>query len=198
MATPAAPTNYQVIVIGPAGCSDTAYAYVDLFPMPTVYAGGDVEIDFGDATQLQAVGDGVVEWTPDTWVMGCLDCLDPWVSPQTSTLYTISLTDTNGCKAVDQVLVIVDGSLYVPNTFTPDGDGVNDVFFASGLEIDDFELLVFNRWGEQIWKGDNLRASWNGTYSGVQSPIDTYVWKIEYSEISGEKHKLIGHVNLVR
>ncbi len=198
MATPAAPTNYQVIVIGPAGCSDTAYAYVDLFPMPIVYAGSDVEIDFGDATQLQAVGDGVVEWTPDTWVMGCLDCLDPWVSPQNSTLYTISLTDTNGCKAVDQVLVIVDGSLYVPNTFTPDGDGVNDVFFASGLEIDDFELLVFNRWGEQIWKGDNLRASWNGTYSGVQSPIDTYVWKIEYSEISGEKHKLIGHVNLVR
>ncbi|MBK7554433.1 MAG: gliding motility-associated C-terminal domain-containing protein [Flavobacteriales bacterium] len=92
----------------------------------------------------------------------------------------------------------MDGSLAVPNTFTPDGDGVNDVFFASGLEIDDFELLVFNRWGEQIWKGDNLRASWNGTYSGVQSPIDTYVWKIEYSEISGEKHKLIGHVNLVR
>ncbi|MEO8067685.1 MAG: gliding motility-associated C-terminal domain-containing protein [Flavobacteriales bacterium] len=197
-ATPSSPTTYQVVVFGPAGCSDTAYAFVDLFPMPVVYAGQDVQIDFGNATQLHGQGDGQVIWSPDTWVQGCTDCLEPWVQPETSTLYTIELTDTNGCKAVDQVLVVVDGSLYVPNTFTPNGDGVNDAFFALGEEVKDFELLVFNRWGEQIWKGEDLRSSWNGTYSGVQSPIDTYVWKIHYSEVSGEKHKLIGHVNLVR
>ncbi|MFZ1688592.1 MAG: gliding motility-associated C-terminal domain-containing protein [Flavobacteriales bacterium] len=197
-ATPSTPTTYQVVVTGPAGCTDTAYAFVDLFPMPTVYAGQDVEIDFGDATQLHGVGEGVVLWSPGTELLGCTDCLEPLASPETTTLYTIELTDTNGCKANDQVLVVVDGSLYVPNTFTPDGDGVNDVFFALGEEVKDFELLVFNRWGEQIWKGDDLRSTWNGTYSGVQSPIDTYVWKIQYSEVSGEKHRLIGHVNLVR
>lgn len=197
-ATPPSPTTYQVVVTGPAGCTDTAYAFVDLFPMPWVSAGNDVTIEFGDATQLNGTGEGLVLWTPDAFMMGCTDCFDPWVNPETTTLYTIALTDSNGCKAIDQVLVIVDGSLYVPNTFTPDGDGVNDNFYAFGLEIDEFKLMVFNRWGEQIWEGNHIRDGWNGTYSGVQSPIDTYVWKLEYSELSGEKHKLIGHVNLVR
>ncbi len=196
-ASPTTPTTYRVIATSSAGCADTAYVTVDLFPMPHVDAGPDQSIDFGDQAQLQAAGNGAIVWQSDP-TLGCLACPTPIAFPQTSTLYTVVLTDTNGCKATDEVLVIVDGTLYVPNTFTPDGDGINDGFFALATEVSTFKLYVFNRWGEKIFESDRLERFWDGTYNGVQSPIDTYVWRIDLTELSGEERTVFGHVNLVR
>jgi len=196
-AAPAATTTYRVIAASSAGCTDTAFVTVELFPEPFVSAGEDQQIDFGDQARLQATGNGLIAWLPDP-TLGCLVCADPLAFPQVSTLYTVTLTDTNGCKATDEVFVIVDGTLYVPNTFTPDGDGINDVFFAKATEVKTFKLLVFNRWGQMIFEGDNLDRFWDGTYNGTRSPIDTYVWRIDLTEISGESRVHYGHVNLVR
>ena len=88
--------------------------------------------------------------------------------------------------------------LYVPNTFTPDGDGINDGFRAMATEIDEFRLLVFNRWGEEIFASNTLDKAWDGTYQGVRSPIDTYVWRIDLRELNGKRRTVFGHVNLVR
>ena len=59
-------------------------------------------------------------------------------------------------------------------------------------------MMVFNRWGEMIFETDVLTGRWDGTYNGVGSPIDTYVWRVDYTELNGEDHILYGHVNLVR
>ncbi|MCB9168902.1 MAG: gliding motility-associated C-terminal domain-containing protein [Flavobacteriales bacterium] len=197
-ATVSAPTTYAVIVSDAIGCADTATVSIAVHPAPQVDAGHDQVIDFGDEAQLHASGDpGVLVWSPDEWI-DAITTADPIVHPQSSTTYTVLLTDTNGCKVTDVVTVIVNGSLYVPNTFTPNGDGINDLFFAQGKEIKTFKLYVFNRWGEQIFQTDQLNDFWDGTYNGVRSPIDTYVWRVDYTELSGEAHRLIGHVNLVR
>jgi gliding motility-associated-like protein len=196
-ASPAATTTYLLTATSPAGCTDTATVTVELFPEPSVNAGSDVEIAYGDQTQLLATGAGVLLWQTDP-TLSCLDCPSPFAFPQVSTLYTVTLTDTNGCVATDQVMVIVDGTLYVPNTFTPDGDGLNDAFFALATEVKTFKLYVFNRWGEMIFESDRLDRFWDGTYNGAQSPIDTYVWRIDLTELSGEKSTHYGHVNLVR
>jgi gliding motility-associated-like protein len=196
-AAPAATTTYVVTATSSAGCSDTASVTVTLFPEPSVNAGADVEIAYGDQVQLLATGAGVLAWQSDP-TLSCLACPSPFAFPQVSTLYTVTLTDTNGCVATDQVFVIVDGTLYVPNTFTPDGDGLNDVFFALATEVKTFRLYVFNRWGELIFESDRLDRFWDGTYNGVRSPIDTYVWRIDLTELSGEKRTHYGHVNLVR
>ena len=60
------------------------------------------------------------------------------------------------------------------------------------------ELFVFNRWGELIWSTEQLTGRWDGTYGGIESPIDTYVWKVKATEITGKVHDRVGHVNLVR
>lgn len=197
VATPSGNTVYRVIVNSAAGCLDTAYVNVDLFPPPFVDAGNDVTVEFGDAAQLLAVGNGVITWTNDI-TLSCTDCPDPIARTETTTTYFVQLVDTNGCVATDQVTVFVEGTIYVPNTFTPDGDGINDAFRVLATEIKEFRMIIFNRWGEEIYRTASLQNSWDGTYNGVRSPIDTYVWRVDLTEESGEKRTLYGHVNLIR
>ena len=110
----------------------------------------------------------------------------------------VTVTDADGCKNTDVLVIILNGSLFVPNTFTPNGDGWNDGFGAWGKDLREVELLAFNRWGELIWSTTQLDGRWDGTYHGVDSPIDTYVWKVKATELSGRLREAIGHVNLVR
>ena len=197
IASVTSPTVYQVVVSDAVGCSDTASVFVSLFPAPTVLASPDQMIEYGDLVSLYAIGSGVFTWTPDIYVQAT-DGAWLFVQPEETTTYTVQLTDTNGCKVTDVVTVVLDGALYVPNTFTPNGDGINDQFFALGKEITDFRLSVFDRWGERIFEAAALEGFWDGTYNGVESPIDTYVWRVDYSERNGDDHVLFGHVNLVR
>lgn len=194
---PVAHTLFRVIVYDTLGCSDTAFAQVDLFPSPTVSAGTDQTVEYGHVTQLHATGNGSFVWFSDP-SLSCDSCAAPIAAPLTSTAYTVELTDLHGCKAIDQVIVFVNGSLFVPNTFTPNGDGINDGFFAKATEVKDFRLYVFNRWGEKIYESDQLAKAWDGTYKGVESPIDTYVWRVDMTELNGERHTVYGHVNLLR
>ena len=112
--------------------------------------------------------------------------------------YFVTLVDSNGCKAVEPVMVLVNGTLFVPNTFSPNGDGINDGFKPIVSAARALSFDVFNRWGEQIYHGATTNAVWDGTYHGVDSPIDTYVWRADITELGGNKRTVYGHVNLVR
>ncbi len=197
VATPAESTLYQLVAYDAIGCSDTAFAFVELQPWPTITADEDMIIDYGDIVQLNATGEGTWTWTP-TEFLNDSTSMSPFVQPEETTTYTVTTVNSLGCKNTDQLTIIVTGSLYLPNTFTPNGDGFNDFFYALGKEIKDFELLVFNRWGELIWSTKQLAGRWDGTYNGVESPIDTYVWRVVATEFSGRYHEAIGHVNLLR
>jgi gliding motility-associated-like protein len=98
----------------------------------------------------------------------------------------------------DTVFVFLDGTLYVPNAFSPNGDGINDSFAIQGLEIVKFKLQIFDRWGLQFFYSDNIMSYWDGTLNGELVPIDTYVWKIEYEDSWGRIGQLIGHVSVIR
>ena len=197
MATVSGPATYTVTSTDAFGCRASAWLVLSTHPVPFVSAGSDRAIDFGDEVQLAATGPGAVSWEPP-YALSCTECAAPLADPQETTTYTVTLTDINGCKARDAVTVILNGSLFVPNTFSPNGDDINDVFGAWGKEIKTLSMMVFNRWGELIYTGSSLDARWDGTYSGQQSPIDTYVWRIDVEELVGKKRTLYGHVNLVR
>jgi len=197
IAMPDVSTLYQVVAFDAVGCSDTASAFVELRPWPEVQAGPDMLIEYGTVVQLTATGNGDWVWTPTT---GLDDPASPapFVRPEETTTYTVTLTDSTGCTKTDQLTIIVTGSLYIPNSFTPDGDSFNDFFFALGKDIAEIELLVFDRWGLLIWSTDRLTGRWDGTYQGTASPIDTYIWKVKAKELSGRKYDAVGHVNLLR
>lgn len=194
---PAVAGTYSVTITNALGCTASAQVQVGLYPAATVTAGYETSVDFGNSTVLHAFGIGTFLWSPDS-SLSCDTCAYPVATPLTTTTYTVELTDMNGCKATDQVTVFFRGTLFVPNTFTPNGDGVNDQFYALTSEVSELRLLVFNRWGEQIFSTDELDGAWDGTFNGKGSPIDTYVWRVDYTETNGSSRTVYGHVNLVR
>lgn len=193
------PVTYTVTVTDALGCTGSASLTIGLLPPPTVTTGPDVIIDPWDAALLTASGSvqGSYQWTPPLG-LECDTCATTWASPGQTTTYTVTLTQGNGCSAKAAITVIINGSLFVPNTFTPNGDGINEEFGAFGTELASFQLWVFNRWGELIFESDDIERRWDGTYKGVASPIDTYVWKVQATELSGFRREAVGHVNLVR
>ncbi|MCB0771088.1 MAG: gliding motility-associated C-terminal domain-containing protein [Flavobacteriales bacterium] len=191
------PINYSVRVIDALGCEANATLSLGLLPPPFVEAGPDQVLDLGQEVQLNAIGSGQFLWEPSMG-LDCTDCPAPIARPQESTLYTVTLTDANGCRSVDEVRVLLNGSLFVPNTFTPNGDGFNDRFGASGTEINSLQLEIFDRWGVLVFKGNAQDKWWDGTYNGQDAPVDVYVWRIDTEDLVGAKRTLYGHVTLVR
>lgn len=125
--------------------------------------------------------------------------------PEIGGFYETCLTVTNqyGCNNTfcNEIEVKDEMTLYVPNAFTPDGDGDNDNFFVVINQdlLDEFELLIFNRWGELILKNTNPNAKWDGTYLSTPSPEDVYVWVVNYkTTLSAERITKRGHVSLIR
>lgn len=110
--------------------------------------------------------------------------------------------NVDNCVVIDSIFIKVDdceGSIYVPNAFTPNGDGINDVFRIFGHCIKLQQLLIFNRWGEKVWDTDDMEVSWDGYYKGVLQPSGVYVYSLTYfigNQI--ELKKLKGSITLVR
>ncbi|HYG49410.1 MAG TPA: gliding motility-associated C-terminal domain-containing protein, partial [Flavobacteriales bacterium] len=101
------------------------------------------------------------------------------------------------CK---DVRVYEDYAIYVPNVFTPDADGTNDLFFPvmGGVLPTNLEFMIFNRWGEMIYFGNGLKSAWDGTHKGVKCKEDVYVWKVKVTDYLEVAHEYIGHVTLLR
>jgi gliding motility-associated-like protein len=96
--------------------------------------------------------------------------------------------------------VLVTPSLFAPNAFTPNGDGLNEIFYVYNRNLASFELWIFDRWGEVIFHTTDPSQGWDGRHKNRMSPNDVYVWKVKYSDyieptVYNEK---IGHVVLVR
>lgn len=116
---------------------------------------------------------------------------------------TLTVTTDNGCTdTVTYIMNIVPAILfYAPNTFTPDNDEFNQSweFFVSGIDIYDFELTIYNRWGQTIWETKDPSAKWDGTYNGERIQEGTYVWKsIVKDPLTDDKLEFKGHINVIR
>jgi len=105
-----------------------------------------------------------------------------------------------GCK--DTIIKVVsigeEFTLYVPNAFTPNGDGVNDVFLPKGVGVNEYELEIFDRWGARIFFSDNFLNGWDGFYKGQLCKVDNYAWKINIKSLTGKSKQFTGHVMIVR
>lgn len=117
------------------------------------------------------------------------------------TLYT---TNINGCTdSISSSVEVVDLiTKYIPNAFTPNKNDRNDIFniYSHGISPDNFELLIFDRWGKQVFKTTDRNEGWNGAVNNVGEVMEnnTYVYRLNYKEINGKKRNLIGHVTLVK
>lgn len=199
-ANPTSTTTYVVVGTDAFGCKATATVKVMVYPKPIVQTIPDVYGYYDDSVTLGIVNTqpGVYIWSPPEY-LSCTDCTHPTAMPNTDMTYTVTYIDENGCKATDIIKVIYEPLLYIPNAFTPDGNGTNDVFRVYGTNIDGITVDIYNRWGELIHTIHGMNEFWDGTYKGLKCPIGTYVWKIEYTDIVKDVIlSKTGHVNLLR
>jgi gliding motility-associated-like protein len=110
----------------------------------------------------------------------------------------VSYTDANGCSAQDNVTIHFDPMIFVPNTFTPDGNEFNQAFHIVASNISALELMIFDRWGELIFTMNDVNDYWDGSFNGYPCQDGTYTWKMRYWNESDEEFQLTGHVNLLR
>jgi gliding motility-associated-like protein len=110
------------------------------------------------------------------------------------------VTSDKGCKdtIVKSIEVLEDHTFYVPNAFTPNGDGLNDVFLPKGVAVTKYELRIFNRLGEELMFTNDFERGWDGIYKGVLCKEDTYVWKINFTNVFSKSYSLTGHVTLLK
>jgi len=117
--------------------------------------------------------------------------------------YGFTVWDDLGCPHEDTVRIVPldnEAQLYAPNAFTPDGDGVNDVFTIMGYGEDATQLDIYNRWGQQLYTTKDLMIPWDGTYQGQLVKQDVYVYRLEYNAYcnEGDISEVFGHVTVVR
>lgn len=182
-AAPLVTTLYQVIGFNSFNCTDTAGVRVRVIPVPTVNAGPDKYIIQNTTEVLQAIATGenlVYTWTPD-YAINNTTALQPAVTPLVDTVYTITVTSKDGCGIVsDQVKIFVYKDIYIPNAFTPNRDNHNPVWIIPALHAyPDFELAVYNRYGQAVFNSRRINIGWDGRYKGIEQPTGTYVYMLD-------------------
>ena len=197
VASPLEETQYTVTVTDQCGATLSDQVVIDVeHPWVEIQA----ETTGQDDWRLRALSSpGTVSWL---WDLGdgtrargeqlahsYLDLDEHWVH--------LSINTVNGCEAVDSMLLRPPAHLYFPNAFTPDGDGHNDKFGPIGHSIDQFELMVFDRWGEQIFQSDDANVLWDGTVDGEIAATGVYVYRYKATGHHFPTVEGFGHVTLL-
>lgn len=208
LARPDTTTRYLVVIQDGRCIPDSHYVSVTVFQAPRLDVGPDVGIVSGASVVLDAKISGAtdVKWSPAEG-LSCTTCLTPRAAPVRTTTYTVKAVSAEGCELQDEIVVFVDckdGQLFVPNSFTPNGDGENDVFVVHGTGIVQIRSLrIYNRWGnmvfyKQAFAPNDKAAGWDGTQGGEPLPPDAFVYVMEVECNTGQTLTYKGDVTLIR
>jgi gliding motility-associated-like protein len=194
-------TTVYTVTASTGNCTAQASFKVTIFPGATANAGPDGIIITGDRYTLQgAASSGSYAWSPPLG-LSAVNLLNPVASPAQTTMYTLKVTTSQGCVATDSMVVTVVPYCIKPmEAFTPNGDGINDVWLVTNGTgcLDKAKAQVFNRYGAKVYEANDYKNNWNGTYNGKPLPDGTYFFVITYKLINGKDEYLKGNVTILR
>lgn len=204
LASPTSTTTYTVVITDQNGCMDSTTSTVEIIVEPPSVISNDT-IVIGQSIQLvypYPQSYYIYSWSP-TDSLSCVDCPNPFADPQQNTMYTLTITDPNGCFVSQSnfyVEVLPLSSVDVPTAFTPNGDGVNDVVYVGGWGIKKLiEFNIYDRWGELIFTSDDINVGWDGFYKGALQNMDSYAYTVKAETfIDAEPQTLQGFIKLIR
>lgn len=192
-----------------SGCTGKATKNIRINPLPVITMPSAVTMQVTYPVPIPATySPNVVSynWQPATG-LNCTDCATPIAQPKFNTTYTVSVVDSNGCKNSDTVQVIVvckNANVFVPNTFSPNGDGVNDVFYVRGRGLERVKTLrIFNRWGEIVFEQNNFPVNdasygWDGKVKGNRPQQGVYIYQLEVFCDNSQIIHIQGNIALIQ
>ncbi|MEM9991151.1 MAG: gliding motility-associated C-terminal domain-containing protein, partial [Bacteroidota bacterium] len=199
-------TTIFTLTVTNGTCLQTEQITIEVNDLPEATATADLtEIFIGQESNLDILGNGeyTVTWN-NTSTLSRDDVPNPVASPEETTVYGVTIEDENGCFINDEVeiTVLVDPCdqphIFVPNAFTPNRDGVNDVLYVRGLHIDELDFVVHNRWGQQVFHTTDKNIGWDGFHNGDLATGDAFGWYLEVTCFDGTTTVLKGNVTLIR
>jgi len=208
LVSPSQNTTYIVTATNSIGCVFSDSIRIDvLSSLPNVKAVANPDtISFGDSaqldlTQLQNVVS--INWQNHP-TLSATDVANPTAKPTQTTTYYVEVADSQGCRKRDSVQVVVlktpclSSNIYVPNGFTPNGDGKNDVLYLRGNNISNVYFAVYDRWGQKVFDTKELTKGWDGTFKGKSLDPAVFAYYAEGECIGGEQFFVKGNVTLIR
>lgn len=202
------PGRYCQTYLTAEGCDSTLCIVIDAAPVPALDTFVRIVIGPGQTPVLTLPGGfAAYHWSPAD-NLSCSDCAAPVFTPPVpapdSVSYAVTVTNAAGCTSVVSYRVRMlppcdPDNVRMPNAFSPDGDGVNEVFrpvAQEGLEVI-LGLEIYNRWGQKVYAGSGPDAGWDGRIGGKDAAVDAYIYILEVA-CDGEKGKRTGEVNLLR
>ncbi len=195
-------TSFPFTYTSSFGCDSIVIYDITVAPLPSFNVTGGAFINLGESSNL-AVLPGVVgtsySWTPPDG-LSCVFCQNPIATPLVSTWYYVTVTNSSNCSRVDSVYIDVDPSsnIYVPNIFSPNEDGNNDIYFVRGKGVKQFNLAIYNRWGQKVFESDDIQKGWDGTKDGTLMNQGVFVYKLYVILHNGDVFEQTGNITLVR
>jgi len=198
---PIGDNTYFVIVKNDIGCADTLQTTINVRPIPFLdVRPKDTLIKYGESAQLHASGASSYTWYP----MGTLNnpfASDPIATPIETTQYMVTGSDEYGCIGLDTALVRLDfrSPVYFPNSFSPNGDGLNDIFKILNLKHQKLlAFKIFDRWGKLVFETTNVEKGWDGTDHGKAAPGGVYMYYIQLGYPDSFTEIFKGDLTLIR
>ena len=199
---------HSIYVVDNYGC-DTTFTIVVPEPLPPSLQilPGDSTIEPGATLQLS---NSFGPYSPDSiktylWSpsdgLSCIDCPSPLASPYSrQTVYSLVITYNQGCVDTAFVTINVKGEppLYIPNAFTPNGNGTNDKWYVFGSGIKDIKIMIFDRWGEKVYESYDQFEGWDGTYKGQFQSPGVYIYEVQIVYLDGVQIFRNGSITLIR
>jgi len=197
------------IATNSSGCKDSATKNILINPLPVITMPSTITKVAGVPLTIPATYTSNVisyNWVPAS-TLSCTDCAQPETHTKFNTKYSVAVVDSNGCRNTGQIQVIVvcpGTNVFVPNTFSPNGDGNNDVFYVRGRGLERVKTLrIFNRWGEVVFEQMNFPVNnalygWDGKYKGNKPVPDVYVYQLEVFCENSEIVRFEGNVALIQ
>lgn len=202
LARPPDTTLFTVTVTDTLGCPKpvTATALVKVVPKVNAFAGNDTIIMLNTPFQLNATGGVRYSWSPPDGLNN-RNIYNPVTTYNHDITYTVTAYTQEGCPGTDNIFVrfIKGPDIYIPNAFSPNGDGLNDIFRPLPVGIVTMEFFrVFDRWGKLVYATTAYLKGWDGTVNGQNAAIGTYVWVVQGKDVNNNTVQRKGTVTLVR
>jgi gliding motility-associated-like protein len=210
-ARPTATSTYTVVGYDAENCfTDTLDITVVVHPKPTVNAGPDVQSLPGNTVQLNATGSNNIStwmWQPPDF-LSCVQCPSPVSATNRTITYIVQAKTDKNCSASDSVTVEIlcnGNQIFIPNSFTPNGDGKNDYFSVLGNGASLIKLFViYDRWGNKVFERKNISvddptAKWDGNYKSYPAPNGSFTYSVQLTcDATGESFVRSGSVTIIR
>ncbi len=161
-----------------SNCLGSDTVVIERYPVPDIDISNDTTIYARGQVRLFATGGQNYEWSPRTWLNNPM-VYNPIARPQQSTTYTVRVTNEYGCTATKDVTITIIEEILIPNAFSPNGDGVNDVFRIENFGYQEVvEFRVFNRWGNEVFNTKDGTKGWDGMIDGTPAEPGVYFYSI--------------------